>query len=193
MTLPLVLASSSPFRRAQLAKLGLSFDVCASFCDETSHVGESASQLALRLAEKKARSVSSRFQAALIIGSDQVAMCDDEYLGKPMSVAKAQIMLQKMSGKTVSFFTALVLLNTSNGAIHRHVDCTYVQMRTLSAIQIEHYLAREPDAIYCAGAAKSEGLGMSLIASIDSKDPNALIGLPMFRLIDFLLLEGVTI
>lgn len=193
MTLPLILASSSTFRRAQLARLLLPFQVQASHCDESIQIGESAPQLAARLAESKARAVAQTFQAALIIGSDQVAVCDGQFLGKPLSIDKAACMLRQLSGKEVCFYTALVLLNSASGMMHRHTDLTRVKMRILNEAQITAYLAREPDAIYCAGAAKSEGLGMSLIEYIDSTDPNALIGLPIFRLIDFLLLEGVAI
>lgn len=128
---------------------------------------------------------------ALIIGADQVAYCNGKQLGKPMSVAKAQQMLKELSGQRIEFYSALCLLNTATGKLHNHVDHTTVTMRVLSAEQISRYLEREPDAIYCAGAAKSEGLGAALLTRIDSTDPNALIGLPLFRLVDFLNTEGV--
>lgn len=191
--LPLVLGSTSVFRKGQLERLGLAFQTASPDCDETPHAGESAHDTALRLAEGKARSLAARFDAALIIGADQVAFCNGRQLGKPMNVAAAQQMLEELSGKQIEFYSAIVLLNTATGRIQRHVDTTVVTMRTLTQAQIEAYLAREPDAIYCAGAAKSEGLGAALLEKIDSTDPNALIGLPMFRLIDFLNAEGVAV
>lgn len=191
--LPLVLGSSSVFRRAQLARLGIDFQTASPDFDETPAAGESAHDTALRLAEGKARSLAEKFPNALIIGADQVAWCDGCQLGKPMTVENARQMLARLSGKRIGFYSALVLLNTATGAIWRHVDKTSVLMRHLSAQQIEAYLAREPDAVYCAGAAKSEGLGAALIERIDSTDPNALIGLPVFRLIDFLKNEGVDV
>ncbi|MDO4998405.1 MAG: nucleoside triphosphate pyrophosphatase [Neisseria sp.] len=191
--LPLILGSSSVFRQQQLSRLDLPFHVAKPDFDETPQAGETAADTALRLAIGKARSLQTAFPAALIIGADQVAFCQNRQLGKPMSVAKAQQMLQEMSGQTLHFYSALCVFNSQTGAIHSHVDITQVKMRVLSETQIANYLAREPDAIYCAGAAKSEGLGMALIERIDSSDPNALIGLPMLRLIDFLSAEGVDI
>ncbi|MDD2182731.1 Maf family protein [Kingella sp. SNUBH-2017] len=188
---PLVLASTSPFRRAQLETLGLPFSAAAPDCDETPAAGESAAQTALRLAEGKARSLSAAYPAHLIIGADQVAFCNGRQLGKPLTIERARTMLAELSGRRIEFFSALCLLNTVSGCLHRHVDTTMVQMRSLTAAQIDRYLEREPDALYCAGAAKSEGLGALLIERIDSSDPNALIGLPIFRLADFLLAEGV--
>lgn len=191
--LPLVLGSASVFRKGQLERLGLAFQTAPPDFDETPYAGESAPDTALRLAEGKARSLAARFGAALIIGADQVAFCEGRQLGKPMNVAAAQQMLAALSGKRIEFYSAIVLLNTATGRIQRHVDTTAVTMRTLTQAQIEAYLAREPDAVYCAGAAKSEGLGAALLEKIDSTDPNALIGLPVFRLIDFLQNEGLQV
>ncbi|ASK27038.1 septum formation protein Maf [Neisseria chenwenguii] len=191
--LPLVLGSGSIFRRAQLTRLGLDFQTASPDFDETPQAGENAEQTALRLAEGKARSLAAQFPRALVIGADQVAWCGGRQLGKPMNVAAAQQMLASLSGKQIEFYSAVVLLNTAANRIQTHVDYTAVTMRTLTDAQIRAYLAREPDAVYCAGAAKSEGLGTALIEEIDSRDPNALIGLPLFRLIDFLRNEGVEI
>ena len=191
--LPLILASSSVFRRAQLEKLGIPFESAVPDFDETPADGEHAQDTALRLATGKARSLAARFPRALIIGADQVAYCNDRQLGKPMSVANAQQMLAELSGQRIEFFSAVCLLNTVSDRLYTHVDHTVVTMRNLSNIQIRRYLEREPDAIYCAGAAKSEGLGAALLQRIDSSDPNALIGLPIFRLLDFLAVEGVEI
>lgn len=191
--LPLILASTSPFRRAQLEKLGIAFECAAPVCDETPLPHESAPDTAARLAEAKARSLADAFPQHLIIGSDQVAFCQGRQLGKPMSVANAQQMLAELSGQRIEFYSAVCLFNSANHKAYRHTDLTVVQMRTLSPQQISRYLSREPDAVYCAGAAKSEGLGATLLQRIDSSDPNALIGLPVFALIDFLLAEGFAV
>lgn len=191
--LPLILASSSVFRREQLARLTADFLSVSPDFDETPLPGEHARDTALRLAEGKARALAGRFPAALIIGADQVALCQERQLGKPMSVARAQQMLETLSGQTIRFYSAVCLLNTASGRLQRHADETVVTMRRLSPRQIAAYLSREPDAVYCAGAAKSEGLGSALIERIDSCDPNALIGLPLFTLVDFLTGEGVEI
>ncbi|HFC8535869.1 TPA: nucleoside triphosphate pyrophosphatase [Neisseria bacilliformis] len=193
MNLPIILGSSSVFRRQQLERLGLPFQTAAPDFDETPIPGETAAETALRLAVGKARSLADRFPAALIIGADQVAWCGGRQLGKPMSVANAQQMLTELSGQRIEFYSAICLLNSFSDGLQCHVDTTVVTMRQLSAEQISRYLAREPDALYCAGAAKSEGLGSVLLEKVESSDPNALIGLPLFRLIDFLQREGVSL
>lgn len=191
--LPIILGSSSIFRQQQLQKLGILFEVAKPTFDETPYPSESAHDTALRLAIGKAQSLVNTYPQHLIIGADQVAFCNNQQLGKPMSVAKAQQMLTMLSGQCIDFHSAIVLLNSSNGTLHQYVDTTQVKMRSLSQKQINRYLEQEPDAIYCAGAAKSEGLGACLIESIHSTDPNALIGLPIFSLINFLELEGISI
>ena len=193
MNLPIILGSSSVFRRQQLERLGLPFQTAAPDFDETPIPGETAAETALRLAVGKARSLADRFPAALIIGADQVAWCGGRQLGKPMNVANAQQMLTELSGQRIEFYSAICLLNSFSDGLQCHVDTTVVTMRQLSAEQISRYLAREPDALYCAGAAKSEGLGSVLLEKVESSDPNALIGLPLFRLIDFLQREGVSL
>ena len=193
MNLPIILGSSSVFRRQQLERLGLPFQTAAPDFDETPIPGETAAETALRLAVGKARLLADRFPAALIIGADQVAWCGGRQLGKPMSVANAQQMLTELSGQRIEFYSAICLLNSFSDGLQCHVDTTVVTMRQLSAEQISRYLAREPDALYCAGAAKSEGLGSVLLEKVESSDPNALIGLPLFRLIDFLQREGVSL
>lgn len=190
---PLVLASTSRFRRELLARLGLPFIAVAPVCDETPLPGESAANTASRLASVKARSLIGAHPQALIIGSDQVALLDGQQLGKPGTPERAAAMLRATAGRTLEFHTALSLVNAANGHEQRHTDITRVRMRPLSDAQIQAYLAREPDALLCAGAAKSEGLGGALIAGIDSCDPNALIGLPLFALVDMLLAEGVEV
>lgn len=190
---PLLLASSSVFRRQQLEKLGLTFQYASPCCDETPLPNETAQDTALRLAINKARSLADNYPNHLIIGADQVAWCNQTQLGKPMSVEKAKQMLAELSGQRITFYSAICVFNPRLNRIHHHVDETIVQMRSLSSQQIERYLQREPDAIYCAGAAKSEGLGAALLEQIFSTDPNALIGLPIFRLLDFLTAEGLDI
>lgn len=193
MKLPLILGSSSVFRQQQLRTLGLPFQTAKPDFNESPLPEESAADTALRLAVGKARSLAAVFPQALIIGADQVAWCNNQQLGKPMNVAKAQQMLTTLSGQHIEFYSALCLLNTASGKLHTHIDKTVVTMRTLNEAQIRRYLQREPDAVYCAGAAKSEGLGAALLARIDSTDPNALIGLPLFKLIDFLHSEGIAV
>ena len=187
----LVLASTSVFRQQQLRTLGVDFIAAKPMFDETPLVGETAHDTALRLAIGKAQSLANAYPQHLIIGADQVAWCNGKQLGKPMSVEKAAVMLAELSGQCIEFYSAICLLNTVSGCLKSHVDKTVVQMRKLSAEQITCYLVREPDAIYCAGAAKSEGLGAALLQKIESEDPNALIGLPIFWLVTALQENGV--
>ena len=189
----LILGSTSRFRQQQLQLLQVPFQAAAPQFDEAPLPNEAAPDTALRLAEGKARSLAAAYPNALIIGADQVAWCGERQLGKPQTVAKAQQMLAETSGQTLVFYSALVLLNSVGGHCQRHVDVTTVKMRELSSAQISRYLALEPDAVHCAGAAKSEGLGVALIERIDSTDPSALIGLPLFTLVDFLHAEGVAL
>lgn len=189
----LILASSSRFRQQQLRLLHIPFEAVKPDFEETPLAAETAPQTALRLARGKAQSLAELYPEALIIGCDQVAWCREQQLGKPLTVAKAQQMLKYLSGQEVIFYSALTLLNVAEKRQHQHIDETRVQMRALTDTQINHYLTLEADAVYCAGAAKSEGLGALLIKQIDTTDPNALIGLPIFRLVDFLLAEGINV
>ena len=189
----LILASTSRFRQELLSRLGLTFAAVVPRCDETPLTGEGAEQTARRLARGKAESLRTDYPAALIIGSDQVALLQGRQLGKPGSLEAGREMLLRMSGCSIEFHTALALLNTQTGRVRQHMDITRVVMRRLTEAQIEHYLRREPDALLCAGAAKSEALGGALIERIDSTDPNALIGLPLFALVDMLMAEGVEV
>ena len=193
MALPVVLGSSSVFRRRQLAALGLDFVVGKPVFDESPLAGELARDTALRLAVGKAKSLAGQFPAHLIIGADQVAWCDERQLGKPMSVERAAAMLAELSGREIVFYSAICVLDSVSGCIKSHVDETVVRMRALSAGQIGRYLAREPDAIFCAGAAKSEGLGAALLERVVCSDPNALIGLPIFWLVGALGEFGVVV
>lgn len=188
----LVLASTSPFRRELLGRLGLTFQVANPETDETPLPGESPEALALRLSEAKARAVAAQFPGALIIGSDQVAVSDGEIFGKPGNHERAAAQLKKLRGKTVNFFTGLCLLDTRNDQAHVRGIPTLVTFRDLSDSEIEAYLKREP-AYNCAGSAKSEGLGIALIARLEGSDPNALVGLPLIALCDLFRETGLQV
>ncbi len=186
----LVLASTSPFRRALLEKLGLPFECVSPDVDESRREGEAAPDLVRRLAEAKARAGGAGLGDALVIGSDQVAVLDGDILGKPGNHERARAQLMRLSGRTVSFHTGLCLLNTATG--HTQVDEVpfRVHFRKLTEKQIERYLEKEQP-YNCAGSFKSEALGITLFRRLEGDDPNALIGLPLIRLTDMLLAEGI--
>lgn len=190
--LPLVLASSSIYRRELLERLRLPFTIDSPDIDETPYPDETPQATALRLAEAKARAVGQRIRPALIIGSDQVVMLGDQQLGKPGTHANAVRQLQLMRGKEVAFHTALCLFNTETGRAQIQDVPTQVRFRELSDAEIERYLHLEQP-YACAGSAKSEGLGIALLEWMRSDDPNALIGLPLIALINMLANEGVEI
>jgi len=188
----LVLASASSYRKALLARLDVSFTAQSANIEEYPIPGETPPGQAIRLAEAKARAVASTHPCALIIGSDQVAVLDDQRLGKPGSYEQAVQQLRRASGKTLHFYTALCLYNSLQGRVHRDVVTSSVRFRQLSETMIERYLQQEP-AFDCAGAFKSEGLGISLLEKMSGDDPTALIGLPLIRLSQMLLTEGVDV
>ena len=163
---PLILASSSPFRRELLAKLRLSFQHHSPDIDESARPGETPTELVLRLARDKAAALAEAHPDALIIGSDQVAVIDGEVLGKPGDHDTAVAQLRHASGRTVQFLTGLC--------------------------QIERYIELEQP-FKCAGSFKSEGLGIVLFKALEGRDPNALVGLPLIMLTDFLAAEGVAL
>ena len=185
MSSKLVLASTSPFRKAILEKFGVPFDTASPKVDETARTGESAEQLVRRLAEAKARAVAEQFPEALIIGSDQVAVIDDKILGKSGSHDKAVEQLRAASGKTVTFLTGLCLYNSHTDHARCDVVPFKVHFRQLDNSQIENYLQKEQP-YNCAGSFKSEGLGIALFDKLEGDDPNTLIGLPLIRLIRML-------
>ena len=187
----LILASSSPFRRELLARLKIPFHCDAPEIDETRHAGEPPDSLALRLAEEKSRALAQKYPNALIIGSDQVATANGKIYGKPKTLENAVLQLQELSGATAHFLTALALFNTQSKNLQSQVVATHVQFRKLTESEIQKYLENEPDAVLCAGAAKSESLGITLLESISSPDPTALIGLPLIALCQMLRTEKV--
>lgn len=189
---PLVLASTSPFRRELLARLGLPFTVADPAIDETPRAGETPEATALRLSEAKARAVAAQHPDALIIGSDQVAVLDGQIYGKPGTHANAVAQLRAMRGRSVNFFTGLCLYDAASGCAWQRGVPTLVSFRQLDDAAIEAYLQREKP-YNCAGAAKSEGLGIAIIERISGDDPNALIGLPLIALCDLLHAAGVRV
>lgn len=187
-----VLASTSRYRRELLARLLPDFAVDAPDVDETPIAGESPRDLAIRLASAKAQAVAARHPDAIIIGSDQVAELDGIALGKPGSVEAARAQLAASSGKTLSFHTALCVLDMRNNAAVAHSarDCTQVVFRTLDAATIARYVDAEKP-LDCAGSFKAEGLGIALFERIESSDPTALIGLPLIALAHLLREAGL--
>ena len=188
----LVLASTSPYRRELLERLGLPFETASPNVDETALTDETPEQLVKRLAKLKARAVAVDFPDALIIGSDQVAVLDNQILGKPGNHETDVQQLSNASGKKVLFITGLCLLSSATGKSQVSVDIFSVEFRQLSASQIENYLQREKP-YDCAGSFKSEGLGISLFERMEGDDPNALIGLPLITLINMLSTEEVDV
>ncbi|MCL1504054.1 Maf family protein [Xanthomonas nasturtii] len=183
----LILASTSAYRRELLGRLRLAFDTARPEVDEQAQRGETPSVLAGRLAAEKAAAVAARFPEAWVIGSDQVAGLDGQALGKPGTLDQARAQLTAMSGRTVRFHTAVSLLGPER-ALHA-LDLTEVHVRALTAAEIERYLDAEP-ALDCAGSFKCEGLGISLFDAIHSKDPTALVGLPLIALAGLLRQAG---
>ena len=177
----IILASTSSYRRALLERLGIPFECADPRTDETTLPGESGAATALRLAQAKARAVAASYPDALIIGSDQVASCEGTRLDKPENHANAVRQLCAMSGKTARFDTAVALLDSSSGSTGTKVVACDVTFRQLSATQIERYLRLEQP-YDCAGSAKVEGLGITLIERIETEDPTSLIGLPLISL-----------
>ncbi|MFU8838255.1 MAG: Maf family protein [Thiohalomonadaceae bacterium] len=188
----IVLASTSPFRRELLNKLGLAYETDAPDIDESALPGEMPEQLVARLAEQKARAVATRHPDSLIIGSDQVAVNGDQILGKPGTHDKAVAQLLAASGKGVRFLTGLCLYNSTSGKAQVCVEPFEVVFRQLSMEQIENYLQAEQP-YNCAGSFKSEGLGIALFERLLGEDPNSLIGLPLIRLIRMLEQEGMAV
>ena len=186
----LILGSSSRYRKELLSRLNIPFEVAAPEVDETPLLNEAPKDLALRLALAKARAVASKYPEAVVIGSDQVADLEGEALGKPGNHVNAVKQLQRMRGKTFIFQTALSVICLATGFEQTDLATVKVSFRDLTDAEIESYLkAEEP--YDCAGSAKSEGLGIALLAAIDNDDPTALVGLPLIRTCHMLSAAGV--
>jgi septum formation protein len=177
----LLLASTSPYRRELLARLRLPFEVEAPGVAEAHRPGESPADRALRLAVAKARAVGERHPGALVIGSDQVAACGSDVLDKPGDAARCSAQLARLGGHSADFYTACVLLRVEPALQRAHIDTTTVVFRALSAAEIARYVEAERP-FDCAGGFKAEALGITLFESIESRDPTALIGLPLIWL-----------
>lgn len=190
--LPVVLASSSPYRKTILEKLHIEFETVSPDIDEIARENEQPEELVRRLALEKARAVAKTHTQHLIIASDQVAVLDGEVLGKPGNHEKAFQQLKQASGRTVTFFTGLCLLNSKTGKQQSESVPFDVVFRTLADDEINHYLKLEQP-YQCAGSFKSEGLGIALFERLHGDDPNTLIGLPLIRLIDMLRNESVAV
>jgi len=191
-TQQLILASSSPYRKQLLEKLGLDFTCASPDINEDIHGNETAPELALRLAHQKAMALAKQYPQHIIIASDQVAMLDGKQLGKPGNKENTILQLQQSSGKSIAFYTSLCVLNSATQSFKSDIDCCTVHFKTLSEQEIIHYVEREKP-YDCAGGFKSEGLGIALFDRIEGDDPNSLIGLPLIKLISLLKAFGISV
>ncbi|KPD23612.1 MULTISPECIES: Maf family protein [Idiomarina] len=193
MTLPLVLGSGSKYRRAIMDKLHLIYNVVKPDIDESAVNEEQPEQLVGRLAEEKAQAVARKLngEPSIIIGSDQVAVCDGLILGKPGTEEKAIEQLKSFVGKTVTFYTGLAVLNSQTSQCEVRIEPFFVTFRdNITADEIARYVELEQP-LDCAGSFKSEGLGVSLFSEMKGNDPNTLIGLPTIALLDMLRSQGI--
>ena len=188
----IILASTSPYRRELLARLRLPFTTAKPHVDETRLPGEAPAALASRLALAKAQAVAAQHPAAIVIGSDQVAHIGDEIFSKPGTAERARAQLRQMSGQTVLFQTALALIRQQDGIVLQETEPTEVRFRTLTDAEITRYVEMEQP-LDCAGSAKAEALGISLLDALRSDDPTAIIGLPLIRLARMLRTLGVAL
>ncbi len=181
----IVLGSSSPFRKALLEKLDLSFDCDSPDIDETPLKNEHPKDMVARLAKQKADAIATRHPQSIIVASDQCATLDGKIIGKPGDHQTAVEQLTAASGRTVTFYTSLCVYNAGTNQYQEAVEPFYVYFRELSESQIDNYLKKE-EPYNCAGSFKSEGLGISLFDRLEGNDPNTLIGLPLIQLIRML-------
>jgi septum formation protein len=181
MAHPLVLASTSPYRAELLRRLCIGFEVAAPGVDESPQAGETPGARALRLARAKALAVAARYPGSWVIGSDQVADLEGRILGKPGDAERCRAQLAAESGRVVVFHTAAVLLRHGARTGHEHVDLTSVRFRSLTTEEIARYVERDRP-FDCAGGFRSEGLGAALFESMETRDPAALVGLPLIWL-----------
>jgi len=187
---PLILASTSRYRRELLERLRLPFDIVSPQVDETPHPGEAPARLATRLADAKAAAVAALHPQAVVIGSDQVADLDGEPIGKPGTHERAVQQLRAMRGRSVVFQTAVAVHHAASGYAGAALAAVTVRFRPLSDAEIEHYLRTEQP-YDCAGSAKCETLGIALLEAIESDDPTALVGLPLIRTSALLRAAGI--
>jgi len=188
----LVLGSTSPFRKTILEKLQLPFTCAKPGIDESTLANETPQALVERLAIEKAKVIKTQHPDALIIGSDQVAVCDGEILGKPHTFENAVIQLSKFSGKSIIFYTGLCVYNSENDKTISLVEPFIVHFNKLSQDDIKNYLHAEQP-YNCAGSFKSEGLGICLFSKLEGDDPNTLIGLPLIKLVALLKEQGIDV
>lgn len=188
----LVLGSSSPFRKALLEKLGLEFETDSPDIDETPLKNESPEDMVARLAKLKALAIAERHPNSIIISSDQCATLDGAIIGKPGEHEAAVEQLTNASGRAVTFYTSLCVMDTSSEQMEELVEPFHVYFRELSETQIENYLRKE-EPYNCAGSFKSEGLGIALFERLEGKDPNTLVGLPLIELITMLRKFGIDV
>ena len=188
----LILGSTSRYRRELLQRLQIPFDIVSPEVDESQHTGETPEQLAQRLALAKARAVAANFPEAVVIGSDQVADLAGQALGKPGTHARAVAQLRLMRGQSLVFHTAVAVVCLQSGFEQTDLAAVNVQFRALSDLEIENYLQAEQP-YDCAGSAKSEGLGITLLDAIHSDDPTALVGLPLIRTARMLRAAGIVL
>jgi septum formation protein len=186
----LILASGSPYRRELLKRLGIPFRVVVADVDESDRGDESGASLACRLGMAKARAVADEFPEALVIGSDQVAECAGRLLGKPGSIERAREHLAFCSGREIIFHSSVAVIRGQRQ--EQALVPTRVRLRRLSDDQIADYVERDQP-LDCAGAMRSEALGIALAESISSDDPSALIGLPLIATVTLLTGFGVKI
>lgn len=192
MPTQLILASTSRYRKALLEKLALPFECAAPEVDESPLPGESAEALVARLALAKASAIADRFDQGLIIGSDQVCVCDGQILGKPGTVEKAVAQLMAAQGRSVTFHTGLCVLDAASGRAEQLVEPFTVHFRTLDETALRRYVEAELP-LDCAGSFKCEGMGIVLFKGLEGRDPNALIGLPLIGLIELLARHGLAL
>ncbi|CDG18208.1 Maf family protein [Xenorhabdus doucetiae] len=188
--LPIVLSSTSEYRRLLLKKLGLPFTCVSPNIDESPLENESPKQLVMRLSQAKASALQCECSSHLIIASDQICVLDGKITGKPHNFENALLQLKKASGKCITFYTGITLLNSKTNVVDTRCELFHVYFRDLSETEIIHYLNKEQP-FNCAGSFKSEGLGITLFEKLNGKDPNTLIGLPLITLTEMLIRQGI--
>ncbi|WP_429125123.1 Maf family protein [Aeromonas veronii] len=188
----LILASTSRYRKALLEKLGLPFECAAPDVDERPLADESAQELVARLARAKAQAIANRHDHGLIIGSDQVCVCNGRILGKPGTIDNAIAQLMVAQGRSVTFYTGLCVVNAATGKAHQLVEPFTVHFRNLDEAAIRRYVEAELP-LDCAGSFKCEGMGIVLFKGLEGRDPNALIGLPLIGLLELLERHGIAL